>query len=126
MIKNIMYLSITAFVLFKLFQGQDIHQIEARVLRTYQGAVAGFQDGESEVKAIAKPTPAPVAVPVPVAEVVAPVAGEVAGCTENCEGEEPAVADATTTATEVKPDSPTVVTLPAPDAATPVAATNGQ
>jgi len=117
MIKNFMYLSITAFVLFKLFAGTDWHTVEGKVLRTYQGAVAGYAAGEP---AQAKPTPAvaaPAAAPVavPVAAEVAPVAeGPVAGCTENCEGEEPA-------AVVAEADSPTVLTLPTPEETAPVA-----
>ena len=128
MIKNLMYLSITAFVLFKLFDGTDWHKVEVRALRTYQGAAAGYKDGEPEAKpVVAKPIAAVAATPVTVAAEVAAVVEQVAGCTDNCEGEEPAAAAAPAVVAEVKPDSPTVVTLPAPDVTAPVAAaTNGQ
>ena len=47
MIKNIMYLSITAFVLFKLCDGVDWHKVDARVYRTYRGAAAGFAEPQA-------------------------------------------------------------------------------
>lgn len=100
MIKNIMYLSITAFMLFKLCDGIDWHKVDATVYRTYQGAAAGFSDKQTNPvnkPALAILAAATVVVPVPEDAYKVPVAGEVAGCTENCEGndsEEPVTSDA--------------------------------
>ena len=96
-----MYLSITAFMLFKLCDGIDWHKVDARVYRTYKGAAAGFADPQ------ATPANKPAVSILPAASVVVPVPAdsakavvpeeEVAGCQDKCEGddsEEPAIPDA--------------------------------
>jgi len=118
MIKNIMYLSITAFVLFKLFAGVDWRKVDARVYRTYQGAAAGFAEPQTN------PANKPALAVVPTANAVVPVSEdaakapleEVAGCQDKCEGddsEEPDIADAAPVAIPAKADSPTVEPTPA-------------
>jgi hypothetical protein len=127
-----MYLSITAFFLFKLADGTDWHKVEARVVRAYQGAAAGFADPQTD------PANKPTLAVLPTANVVAPVSEnaanaavpeeEVAGCQDECEGddsEEPVIADAAPDAGQAKPDSPTVVNLPQPNE-TPAVVKNGQ
>jgi len=132
MIKNIMYLSITAFMLFKLCDGIDWHKVDATVYRTYQGSAAGFSDKQTNPvnkPALAILPAATVVVPVPEDADKVPVAGEVAGCTENCEGndsEEPATADATPVTGQAKVDSPTVVNVPQPDETPATVVKNGQ
>jgi hypothetical protein len=117
-----MYLSVSAFFLFKLFDGTDWHKVEARAVRTYQGAAAGF--AEPQTNLANKPT---LAVK-PAASVVAPVSEnaanaavpkeEVAGCQDKCEGDDgegPVIADAAPVSVQAKADSPTVVNLPPND-----------
>ena len=130
MIKNIMYLSITAFMLFKLCDGIDWHKVDATVYRTYQGAAAGF--AETQATPTNKPTQAilpaaSVVVPVPADAAKAAVPEEVAGCQDECEGddnEEPVSADVAPVPVQGKTDSPTVVNLPQPNEIP--AVTNGQ
>ncbi len=117
-----MYLSITAFFLFKLCDGVDWHKVEARVVRTYQGAAAGF--AEPQPTYANKPTlailPAARGV-VPVPADAAKAAGPeeaVAGCQDECEGDDSeglVIADAAPDAVQAKADSPTVVNLPSND-----------
>lgn len=135
MVKNIMYLSVTAFMLFKLCDGIDWYRLEARAVRTYRGAAAGFAEGEPRTGPANKLT----AAILPAANVVVPLAAdvakapaadeEVAGCRENCEGddsEEALSADAAPLAVQAKAaDSPTVVRLPQ-TSETPAVVTNGQ
>ena len=117
-----MYLSITAFFLFKLCDGVDWHKVDARVYRTYRGAAAGFAETQ------ATPTNKPAVAILPAANVVVPLSAdaanaadtedEVAGCQDKCEGddsEEPATADAAPVAAQAKADSSKVVTLPQPN-----------
>ena len=117
-----MYLSITAFFLFKLCDGVDWHKVEARVVRTYQGAAAGFAETQ------ATPTNKPTLAILPAARGVVPVPAdaakaavpeeEVAGCQDKCEGddnEEPVSADVAPVPVQGKTDSPTVVNLPQPN-----------
>ena len=126
-----MYLSITAFMLFKLCDGIDWHKVDARVYRTYKGAAAGFADPQ------ATPANKPAVSILPAASAVVPVPAdsahaadteqEVAGCQDKCEGddsEEPGIPDAAPVALQAKADSPTVLTVPPPNE-TP-AVTNGQ
>ena len=117
-----MYLSITAFMLFKLCDGIDWHKVDARVYRTYQGAAAGF--AETQATPTNKPTLAilPAArgvVPVPADSAKAAVPEEeVAGCQDQCEGDDsggPVTSDAAPVAVQAKADSPTVVNLPQPN-----------
>ena len=120
-----MYLSVSAFFLFKLFDGTDWHKVQARAVRTYQGAAAGF--AEPQTNPANKPT---LAIP-PTVNVVAHVSEnaanaavpeeKVAGCQDDCEGddsEEPAISDAAPDAVQAKADSPTFVTLPQPNETT--------
>ena len=126
-----MYLSITAFMLFKLCDGVDWHKVDARVYRTYRGAAAGFAEPQTT------PANKPAVSILPAASVVVPVSAdaahaadteqEVAGCQGQCEGddsEEPGIPDAAPVALQAKADSPTVVNLPQPNQIPPV--TNGQ
>ena len=127
-----MYLSITAFMLFKLCDGIDWHKVDARVYRTYKGAAAGFADPQTN------PADKPTLAILPAANVVVPVSEdaakappaeeEVAGCQDKCEGddsEEPDIADAAPVTGQAKADSPRIVTLSQPNE-TPVVVTDGQ
>jgi len=115
MMKNIMFFCVTLFVVVKIVGDTDWYKVQAKVVGTFQGAVAGFNADEPVKEASPEAPPVPVAIIVPLVvpvAIIAPVTAPVAVIAPVTE-----VTPPTSAVVEVKPDLPAVVTLPSQDEA---------